>query len=377
VVTNCTLTGNSAADIGGGGAYGGTLYNCTLTSNSVPWSGGGAAWSRLYRCTVTHNSTTAVGSDGGGAFSCFLDHCTLDGNKSSNGGGASFGTLLNCVLVGNQAQNSGGGADNALLNECLLTGNSAASYGGGGVSGCTLNNCTLTGNSAPASIFGYGGGAYNSTLNNCIVYYNSDLNYSESTLNYCCTTPLPTNGVGNITRVPLFVSPPDSDFHLQADSPCINAGNNTFVTDSTDLDGNPRTVGGTVDIGAYEYQGAGSLISYAWLQQYGLPTDGSADYVDTDGDGMNNWQEWVCGTNPTNALSCLRLVSAVPTIGSVTVTWQSVAGINYFLERSTDLVTPFTLVASNIVGQGGTTSSADTNASGARPFFYRVGVAHP
>ena len=92
---------------------------------------------------------------------------------------------------------------------------------------------------------------------------------------------------------------------------------------------------------------------------------------------MNNWQEWVCGTNPTNRLSVLRLLSPSIPSTNATVTWQSVVGVNYFLERSVDLTSPFTLLATNIVGQAGTTSYADTNATGAGPFFYRVGVTAP
>jgi len=185
---------------------------------------------------------------------------------------------------------------------------------------------------------------------------------------------MPTNGVGNITNAPLFMDDANGNLRLQSNSPCINAGNNAYVTTTTDLDGNPRIVSGTVDIGAYEYQGAGSLISYVWLQSYGLPTDSSADYADPDHDGLNNWQEWVSGTDPTNALSALRMVSAVPNGANTMVTWQSVAGVNYFLEQSTNLAAPFTLLATNLVGQAGSTSYADTNAPTSGPFFYRVGV---
>jgi hypothetical protein len=167
-----------------------------------------------------------------------------------------------------------------------------------------------------------------------------------------------------------------SNLRLQANSPCINAGNNSFVTTTTDLDGNPRIAGGTVDIGAYEYQSPASQVSYAWLQQYGLSTDGSADFTDPDGDRANNWQEWQSATVPTNALSALRLLTPQTVGANLVVTWESVSGKSYFLERSTSLATnaSFLPLASNLIGQAGTTTFTDTNAAPAGPRFYRVGV---
>jgi hypothetical protein len=364
-LTNCIIVRNL------GGAYGGTLYNCTLTSNMF----GGAYGSTLYNCTLSGNWG---GDSVGGAFGGTLYNCTLTQNSGGFGGGAGGGcTLYNCTLIGNTAY-AGAGADSCTLYNCTLSGNSADNVGGGAAMS-KLYNCTLTGNNASLA----GGGDFGSTLSNCIVFSNTAAGYSNTaaanydssgTLNYCCTTPLPTNGVGNIISNPLFVDSANGNLRLQSNSPCINAGNNAYVTTATDLDGRPRIVGGTVDMGAYEYQGTGSVISYAWLQQYGLPMDGSADYADPDHDGLNNWQEWVCGTNPTNALSALRMVSALPTSTNVTVSWQSVAGVNYFLERRGELGSPFTLLGTNILGQAGTTSYADTNATGAGPFFYRVGA---
>lgn len=373
---SCAVNGNSAASQGGG-AYSCFLTNCVLMSNSVSGygPGGGANGSYLGSCVLGDNSA----STGGGAYQGSLSRCTITNNSAILGAGAFGAELDGCWLINNSATDSGGGANSCTLNNCVLLSNSATNDGGGAYYG-TLNNCTLVGNAAAS-----GGGAFSGALNNTIAYYNlaqSGANYPldgsgyTPTINYCSTTPATTNGVGNITNEPLFVLL-SSDLHLQSNSPCINSGNNAYVTATIDLDGNRRIVRGTVDIGAYEYQGAGSRISYAWLEYYGLPTDGSADFVDSDNDGMNNWQEWVCGTNPTNAQSALRIVSATPTVTNVTVTWQSVAGINYFVQRSATLKSPFVVLVTNIVGQAGTTSYSDTSNAGAGPFFYRVGVNSP
>jgi hypothetical protein len=274
----------------------------------------------------------------------------------------------------------GGGATSSTLYDCTLSGNSAA-YAGGGASGGTLYNCTLTGNQVGGGVSAdpWGGP---STCYNCIVYFNGTNYDSTSMLNYCCTTPLPTNGMGNISVQPLFVDYGGGNLHLQSNSPCINIGNNSYLTNSDfnncfDLDGRPRMVGGNVDMGAYEFQPGISGAFIAWLQQYGLPTDGSADFAHADADAMNNWQEWVCGTCPTNPVSALRLLSATRSDSNARLIWQSVAGVKYFLQRSPNLASPFGLVATNILGQAGTTTYTDTNAVGPGPFFYRVGVMCP
>jgi hypothetical protein len=225
------------------------------------------------------------------------------------------------------------------------------------------------------------GGVAGYTLNNCIVYFNTapvfpNLDPSWSVLNNCCTTPWPTNGVGNITNNPAFIDLAAGNLRPQANSPCINSGQNSLAPAFLDLDGDPRVAGGTVDIGAYEFQAPASVISYAWLQQYGLPTDGSADDTDADSDSMNNWQEWIAGTNPTNALSNLKLIAVTPGDAGMAVSWSSVLGKSYYVERAADLrqLDSFLLLQSNLVGQAGSTTFIDATATKGGPLLYRVGV---
>lgn len=167
------------------------------------------------------------------------------------------------------------------------------------------------------------------------------------------------------------------DYHLQANSPCVNGGRNFYATNSVDLDGRLRIQGGTLDIGAYEYQTPSSVLAYAWAQQYGLPTDGSSDYVDLDATGMNNWQKWIAGLNPTNPASVLAMapLAATTNTGGVKASWQSVNTRTYYLQRATELSAQpaFTAIKSNLVGQVGVTPFLDSSATNTGPYFYRVG----
>ena len=388
-----TLT-NGATEGGGagGGVYcekrnglaQGIVSNCVIIGNSAESSGGGSYNGRLDRCTLNRNSTVGYApgyapGEGGGAYGGTLNFCVLRENRSGEGGGAAGQpggptcTLNNCILEGNVASVfEGGGAADAILNNCILAGNRSRGYGGGAFR-ATLSHCTLVGNE---------GGASYSSLVNCIALNNYlrpgwELNCDTSCrLNYCCTRPLPDwPGNGNITMGPLFVDAANGNLRLQSNSPCINAGRNPYGLRGTDLDGNPRIAGGTVDMGAYEFQTPASVLSYAWLQQFNLPTDGSADYADADKDGMNNWQEWIAGTDPTDASSAFRLLSPSTNDLGLILSWESVTNRTYYLERATNLtIQPAYSHLGFIAGHAGTTGYTDTNATGPGPFFYRVGV---
>ena len=231
-----------------------------------------------------------------------------DGGGISGAGNSA--TVANCSIKDNIAQKHGGGIRdvNGLIDRCIITGNSTVEKNGGGLCGCdgtisncliynntaTLNgggmvmcngdivNCTIADNAAGVS----GGGIVwcgSATITNCIIWGNNLEQIDGGSPTYSCIQDWSAGGTGNIDSNPLFVDPngldgimgtKDDNLRLSAGSPCIDAGENSVVDpNGSDLDGNPRVVHGTVDMGAYEFQG----ITY---------------YVDVDAGGNNNGSSW-------------------------------------------------------------------------------------
>ena len=281
-IYNSTISGNVASDFGGGinCNSGGFITNC-ITKNNKAKLGGGIYFyqnGEVNNSGINKNFATEYGGgvylSGGG----IVSNCTISGNTAGDasisagrGGGVCFlnsGTVNNSIIKNNMVLSKGdltefgygGGVfcwSGGILNNCLISGNNAGMLGceGGGVfsyaGNSTMNNCTIVDNYARETA----GGVYAGSIRNCIVENNYNHvekdNYSGGTFVYSCSTPLPT-GEGNISNNPMFEFASTGNYHLAFGSPCINAGTNAFAPMPWDLDGNPRIVGGRVDMGCYE-----------------------------------------------------------------------------------------------------------------------------
>lgn len=82
------------------------------------------------------------------------------------------------------------------------------------------------------------------------------------------------SGTSNISTNPLFVNQQTADYHLQPNSPCIDAGTSTNAPIS-DFEGTTRPQGTGFDIGAYEYSnGAGiNELMQTYISVYPNPTN--------------------------------------------------------------------------------------------------------
>ena len=260
--------------------------------------------------TISDNTQAgATGNCGGGGIDVTGDSShpsatpqiignTIMKNDLSGGGyGAgiaveSFASPLieNNDIVGNTAYNSGGGiflqssGTPVVVQNIILNNNSRAGGSGGGIavfSAATVVNNTIVQNSTFDGSSGiFADGVSQFTISNNIVVaasgqigivcsllssslpvfsHNDVTSSGGQAWSTTCASFASTNG--NISADPLFATSTTVDFHLQATSPAIDAGDDTAPNiPQQDYDGNPRIVVGnattgsaTVDMGAYEF----------------------------------------------------------------------------------------------------------------------------
>jgi hypothetical protein len=130
-----------------------------------------------------------------------------------------------------------------------------------------------------------------------------------------------------------------------------------------------------VDGGALSFEEQFDL----WLQEHFSPAELAdqnvgAGTADADGDGRNNLEEFICGTDPNDASSILRMSGLRSADGlDVVVRWPGKAGRTYILESSDNLLLGFSPLADGIEGTPPVNMYTDS-VSRVGPVFYRVRV---
>lgn len=172
------------------------------------------------------------------------------------------------------------------VKRCIITG----SRGYTPIQACIVFNSVFYGNTITGETGDFLSEFSESKLYNCTVYesHGCKLAYGTSSRFYNCILygnfQKPTDGYGHTVGLyncfdsdPKFVNLDALDFRLTADSPCVNAGNNSYDTYPIDLAGNVRINDGTIDIGALEYYPQTNLVITISSAKQRYPWNGKVD----------------------------------------------------------------------------------------------------
>jgi hypothetical protein len=112
-----------------------------------------------------------------------------------------------------------------------------------------------------------------------------------------------------------------------------------------------------------------------WETLYGFDSaDPSDAFVDSDGDGVENWKEYVAGTNPRDPTSYLKITRLDKNVAQATVTFNAVSNRSYTIQVSDALGAPWSPLQS--LGSRTTNRIASVIDPGAtnRARFYRLAI---
>ncbi len=249
----------------------------------------------------------------------------------------SRGVFSNNGSYGVQCNNSG----STVVKNCVIASNANSGVYVGNGAHAAVTNCTFVGNTSR------GLSAYNTStdvdVNSCILWNNNDdlLNCSAT---FSCIEDSDT-GRGNIHTNPLFHNAGNGDFHLDANSPCIDAGTPWF-----DYANEPSPNGGRIDMGAYGNTAEAPTstdvdsdgISDIWEVAH-WPGDDPNLHNPTDnpdGDRLTNWSEYLFGTNPVTAepSETLQIHYAAPSASTFNPTQGQTVTIQYWVNIDANAV---------------------------------------
>jgi hypothetical protein len=308
--------------------------------------------------------TGDVDSWGGGAYvntgGAILSNCVIVAGSADYGGGVYNGTLDHCLVLTNHAVLAGGGICYSTMRNGALLDNWTGGTGGGGYV-CTIVNCAVTGNSAST-----GGGTFDCTVQNTIIYDNMDQgglntrNYSGGSQDYCCTTPPPGTGTGNIEDEPRM----RDRVHIAPDSPCLAKGKYSYSS-GTDIDGAPWLNPPSIGCDEFAY-------TLAVVSPYGTPWPGTT--AANAGTAVDQWlrdspvtvggTQYVCtgAAVDSNAFTQVSATNAQLTVtNNATLTWL--------------WTTNFLLTTTNS-GSGGVSPSTGWQGSGSNVPVIATPAAH-